>query len=86
MFANRWLWATVALSVLLQVAVVNLAFLNTTFSTAPLSAWQWAVCVGMASLVLWFSELFKFLRQIMGKAVGEGGERQSAQRSTDTAQ
>ena len=86
LFSNRWLWATVALSVLLQVAVVNLAFLNTTFSTAPLSAWQWAVCVGMASLVLWFSELFKFLRQIMGKTVGEGGERQSAQRSTDTAQ
>jgi magnesium-transporting ATPase (P-type) len=60
MFANRWLWATVALSAVLQVAVVHLAFLNQAFGTAPLSLAQWGVCMAMASGVLWFSELRKW--------------------------
>jgi P-type Ca2+ transporter type 2C len=60
LFANRWLWATVALSVALQVAVVHLEFLNLAFGTAPLSLEQWGVCVAMASGVLWFSELRKW--------------------------
>ena len=85
LFANRWLWGTVLLSVLLQVAVVNLAFLNAAFGTAPLSLTQWAVCVAMASLVLWFSELFKFLRQIKARAAGEGGAEVGTSPSADTA-
>ena len=36
-FANGWLWAAIALSALLQVAVVQLPFLNTAFTTTPLS-------------------------------------------------
>lgn len=60
LFANRWLWATVALSVALQVAVVHLEFLNLAFGTAPLSLEQWGVCIVMASGVLWFSELRKW--------------------------
>jgi P-type Ca2+ transporter type 2C len=59
LFANRWLWGAIALSALLQVAVVHLGFLNLAFSTAPLSLTQWAVCVGMASGVLVYSELRK---------------------------
>ena len=59
LFANRWLWAALALSVLLQVAVVNLPFLNRAFGTVPLTLDQWAVCAAMASAVLWFSELRK---------------------------
>lgn len=60
MFANRWLWATVVLSAILQVAVVHVAFLNLAFGTVPLSATQWLVCLAMASGVLWFSELRKW--------------------------
>ena len=37
LFANPWLWGAVALSLLLQVAVVHLAFLNIAFGTAPLA-------------------------------------------------
>jgi magnesium-transporting ATPase (P-type) len=61
LFANRWLWATVALSAALQVAVVHIGFLNLAFGTAPLSAGQWGVCIAMASGVLWFSELRKWM-------------------------
>jgi magnesium-transporting ATPase (P-type) len=62
-FSNRWLWAAVALSAALQVAVVHLPFLNLAFGTVPLSAGQWGVCVAMASGVLWFSEGRKWLRR-----------------------
>ncbi|MDP4076738.1 cation-translocating P-type ATPase [Acidovorax sp. A1169] len=58
---NPWLWGAVALSALLQVAVVHLQVLNLAFGTAPLSPGQWLVCGAMGSTVLWFSELRKLL-------------------------
>ena len=63
LFANRWLWAMVALSAGLQVAVVHMEPLNRAFGTAPLSLEQWGVCIAMASGVLWFSELRKWARR-----------------------
>ena len=60
-FVNRWLWGSIALAVLLQVAVVHLAFLNLAFGTVPLSFEQWALCTAMASAVLWTSELRKLV-------------------------
>jgi magnesium-transporting ATPase (P-type) len=59
MFSNRWLWGAIALSVLLQVAVVHLPPLNLAFGTVPLSLQQWAVCLAMGSTVLWFGEYAK---------------------------
>ena len=67
-FSNRWLWAAVALSTALQVAVVHLPFLNLAFGTTPLSAGQWGVCVVMASGVLWYGEARKLLRRHWPKA------------------
>ncbi|MGJ7520525.1 cation-translocating P-type ATPase [Variovorax sp. LT1P1] len=61
LFVNRWLWAAIALSVALQVAVVHLVFLNLAFGTAPLSPDQWLLCAAMASVVLWYSELRKLV-------------------------
>lgn len=61
MFVNRWLWAAVALSALLQVAVVHLAPLNIAFGTVPLTMKQWLVCLALGSSVLWFAELRKLL-------------------------
>lgn len=68
LFANRWLWATVILSAALQVAVVHLPFLNRAFGTAPLSLGQWSVCLAMASGVLWFSELRKWVQRTLAVA------------------
>jgi Ca2+-transporting ATPase len=59
LFANRWLWAAMALSLLLQFAVVYLPFLQRAFSTVGLSAGDWLRCTALASLVLWVRELSK---------------------------
>ena len=58
-FANRWLWAAIGLSLVLQVAVVNAQLLNTAFGTVPLTFEQWLVCAALGSAVLWVSELRK---------------------------
>jgi magnesium-transporting ATPase (P-type) len=61
MFTNGYLWAAIALSLVLQVAVVELPFLNEAFGTEPLSASDWAICIGLASCVLWAAEAKKLL-------------------------
>jgi magnesium-transporting ATPase (P-type) len=66
MFANPWLWGAIALSTVLQVAVVHAPFLNHAFTTAPLSLDEWLVCVAMASTVLWASEARKLLLRRIG--------------------
>jgi Ca2+-transporting ATPase len=66
LFGNPWLWGAVTLSVVLQVAVVNLAFLNLAFSTVPLDVGQWITCAAMASAVLWVSELRKLASRAWG--------------------
>ena len=67
LFANRWLWAAIGLSAALQVAVVNLGFLNAAFGTVPLGLEQWGVCLAMASLVLWFAELRKLAARALAR-------------------
>ncbi|QHE86244.1 cation-translocating P-type ATPase [Hydrogenophaga sp. BPS33] len=61
--SNRWLWAAVLLGATLQILVVHWPVLNLAFSTTPLSAGQWLLCLCMASAVLWVSELHKFFRR-----------------------
>ncbi|HET6683374.1 MAG TPA: cation-translocating P-type ATPase [Gaiella sp.] len=63
-FTNRWLWGAIALSVVLQVAVVHLGFLNDAFGTAPLTLSDWLICVGLASLVLWADEAKKLVERL----------------------
>jgi magnesium-transporting ATPase (P-type) len=67
LFTNPWLWGAIALSTLLQVAVVHAPFLNEAFTTTPLSLEQWLVCLAMASTVLWASEIRKLLLRIGGR-------------------
>ena len=64
LFTNRGIWAAIALSAALQVVVVNVGFFNVAFGTVPLSTDQWLTCVGMASVVLWYSELRKLLLRL----------------------
>jgi P-type Ca2+ transporter type 2C len=68
LLANRWLWGTVVVSAALQVAVVHVPFLNRAFGTTPLSLEQWLVCIAMASGVLWFTELRKWVHRAFSKA------------------
>ena len=59
LFANRWLWLAVGLSVALQAAVIYVPFLQAAFSTVSLSLSDWLVCAAVASSVLWVRELSK---------------------------
>lgn len=63
LFTNSWLWGAIAVSVLLQVAVVHLGFMNDAFGTTPLTLDDWLICVGMASVVLWANEAKKLLER-----------------------
>jgi magnesium-transporting ATPase (P-type) len=61
LFTNRVLWAALALSLLLQVAVVHVPLLQDAFDTAHLSLGQWLLCTALASCVLWLDELRKLV-------------------------
>ncbi|HET9595577.1 MAG TPA: cation-translocating P-type ATPase [Anaeromyxobacteraceae bacterium] len=61
LFANRWLWLAVLVSVGLQLAVVYVRFLQRAFRTAPLAPQDWLVCTAVASSVLWAMELRKLV-------------------------
>jgi Ca2+-transporting ATPase len=76
LFTNRWLWAAILLSVLLQVAVIYVPFLQQAFSTVSLEAKDWAICAGVASSVLWLRELEKLIRRTLRRM---GGPRRAAQ-------
>jgi magnesium-transporting ATPase (P-type) len=63
LFTNRYLWGAIALSVLLQIAVVQLPFLNNAFDTTPLGVGDWLICLGLASVVLWAAEAKKLFQR-----------------------
>ena len=63
LFTNKWLWLALFISVVLQIAVIYLPFLQTAFSTVPLTALDWAVCVVVGSTVLWLRELVKVVQR-----------------------
>ena len=64
LFTNAWLWGAVALSLLLQAAVIYVPFLQQAFSTVALEPGDWLVCAAVASSVLWLRELSKYFMRI----------------------
>jgi P-type Ca2+ transporter type 2C len=70
LFTNPLLWAAIGLSLVLQLLVVYVPFLNDAFETTPLSLGDWILCLVMASSVLWLDELRKVLgrRRAAGRA------------------
>jgi Ca2+-transporting ATPase len=63
LFRNKWLWSAVGLSLLLQIAVIHVPFLQHAFSTVSLTFSDWLRCVAVASSVLWLRELSKLIRK-----------------------
>jgi Ca2+-transporting ATPase len=59
LFTNRLLWGAVALSVVLQAAVVYLPVMHDAFGTASLDLAGWVLCTALGSTVLWADELRK---------------------------
>ena len=58
-FTNASVWVALFAVVLLQVAVVNVGFLQRLFDTRAMSAEAWAASIAIGSAVLWFEELRK---------------------------
>ena len=65
LFTNPLLWGAIALSVVLQVAVVQLPFLNDAFDTTSLGVDDWLLCTGLASIVLWADEAKKLMQRLV---------------------
>jgi len=61
LFHNPWLWGALALSLLLQVSVIYVPFLQSAFSTVSLTGADWLRCAAVASSVLWLCELSKLV-------------------------
>ncbi|MEU9788107.1 cation-transporting P-type ATPase [Streptomyces phaeochromogenes] len=72
---NRVLWLCLAGVLAVQVAVVHLPWAHTAFGTVPLTATQWALCLGTASTVL--------LAELVLRAVGRHGARRSGPRGSE---
>jgi Ca2+-transporting ATPase len=63
LFTNRWLWAAIALSSALQVLVLYVPAMQKAFGTVGLSIGDWVRCTVAASMVVWVSELLKFVER-----------------------
>ena len=64
LFSNLWIWASIALALLLQAAVVYVPVLQPAFSTVGLSLNDWLMCTAVASSVLWLQELRKAITRM----------------------
>jgi hypothetical protein len=47
--------------------VVHVPFLQVAFSTVPMDAAHWALCVALASLILVYGELVKLVRRALAR-------------------
>ena len=65
LFANRSLWAAVALSLALQVVVLYVPGMQRAFGTVALNGTDWARCAAAASMVLWASEVAKAVSRLI---------------------
>jgi Ca2+-transporting ATPase len=61
LFSNPWLWGALGLSVVLQLMVVYVPFLQEAFRTQALAPLDWLICVAVASSALWLMELRKLV-------------------------
>jgi Ca2+-transporting ATPase len=61
LFTNHWLWAAIAMSLVLHAAVIYVPFMQQAFSTVAISLSDWVKCGLAASCVLWLRELSKIV-------------------------
>ncbi len=61
LFVNRWLWGAIGVSLVLQVAVIYVPWLQRSFGTVALTGADWLFCAVVASSVLWLRELSKLV-------------------------
>jgi Ca2+-transporting ATPase len=67
LFTNRWLWAALGVSLVLQALVLYVPALQRAFGTVGLSAEDWLRCVVVASTVLWLREASKLVSRVIDR-------------------
>jgi Ca2+-transporting ATPase len=67
LFSNGWVWAAIALSIVLHMVVIYTPFLQEAFSTVGLGLPDWLFCAAVASSVLWLRELSKIALRALPK-------------------
>ena len=70
LFSNKWLWGAIGLSVVLQLVVIYVPFLNSAFGTTPLGPWAWVECICFAAVVLIASEIYKAIMRAIDRKRG----------------
>ena len=70
LFSNKWLWGATGLSVVLQLVVIYVPFLNSAFGTTPLGPWAWVECICLAAVVLIASEIYKAIMRVIDRKRG----------------
>ena len=70
LFSNKWLWGAIGISILLQLVVIYVPFLNEAFGTTPLGLRAWFECIGLAAIVLVASEIYKAVMRAIDKRRG----------------
>jgi Ca2+-transporting ATPase len=73
LFVNSWLLGAVTVSLVLQVAVTYVPWLQRSFGTVPLTAGDWLFCTAVASSVLWLRELSKLVTRALGATRSRAG-------------
>ncbi len=63
-FENRFLWAAVAVTVALQILVVEAPFMNKAFDTEPLDTRRWLICFTLSTTVLFADEIRKLIAHV----------------------
>ncbi|MBW3082169.1 cation-translocating P-type ATPase [Bifidobacterium phasiani] len=71
LFANKWLWGAIGISIVLQLLVIYVPFLNTAFGTTPLQPMAWVECICLAAIVLIASEIYKAVMRAIDKSRGK---------------
>jgi Ca2+-transporting ATPase len=67
LFSNKSLWISLATVLLLQIGVTHVSFMQSLFETTSLSLSEWAVCIAVASSILWVEEIRKLISRIVNK-------------------
>jgi Ca2+-transporting ATPase len=65
-FSNSWIWAAVGISMVFQILVVYVPFLQAAFGTEALGLVDWLVCLAVSTTVLWPIELLKWVARRRG--------------------
>jgi Ca2+-transporting ATPase len=63
LMSNRAMLGAVLSTLLLQLAVIYVPFLQSIFHTTALPVWDLALCLGLSTVVLWVSELEKLIKR-----------------------